>query len=686
MKHKLKDNGKYRPKQESNSQPAEAEKRMPVTNDDANKASNLNGGNSNGDKSIGNSNESNISSGDSMLSRSSTVSNGDLDGSLDANDRANCGSRSSKPTGERGRTVNRLRNDVNSCKVRDPKTDHPAGPVSPPNDSGLASSDSVNSSIVNRLLTNLNESFGETASEANLEIKSLESKLDEQLNGPNQSDRSDQTKANKVRQNRIKQSDQSQNETSAANGLSGCSGKLGQQPNESNGSVESGRSVGPNRPIRSGEHRSNEKHQINEQTSSRPSESEGRQPQEAKSNGEPASESNEESELNRIKFSIVELHKFCLNIINELQLTHSDLSELKRSLVQKDFFSLLLGNHLLNGAPASANPAGKPFALENFIDAFTGQLLDALMSNLLRPEDGRETGEEDGRREAANSDGEPVYGKPAKDYRDFLSNKENFPNGAIQTTNLSASSSAGSSPSYTAAVKRTLNLPLNRSIGSIASAVSSPDRPAPPARDPLSNRPSSHPPSNSSTGSANLPAIYSSIRSSIRSSIDSAIKSSVDSALNSPTSSSASSSPGDSPTDSSACTLTPGQTNDGDKIYLTRTQFDTLLHKNAVLERRLRISLKALQSLNNELKEAFQNYDYLEISFQCMQNKFKSILNIKKDEYELMKEKINYLTTKLIQVEKAYRQSLERLSELDALQTTAGGVAELSTPIAQATV
>lgn len=104
---------------------------------------------------------------------------------------------------------------------------------------------------------------------------------------------------------------------------------------------------------------------------------------------------------------------------------------------------------------------------------------------------------------------------------------------------------------------------------------------------------------------------------------------------------------------------------ESEKIYLTRKQFDTLLNKNAVLEQRLRIALKALQSLNNELKEAFRNYDCLEIGFCAMQNKFKSILNIKRDEYELMKEKINYLTSKLIQAEKAYRESMEKLAKLD---------------------
>lgn len=222
------------------------------------------------------------------------------------------------------------------------------------------------------------------------------------------------------------------------------------------------------------------------------------------------SKDSKDSELDRIKSSIVELHKFCLNIINELQVTHTDLSELKgilglselkRNLIQKDILGLLLGNQLLNGS--------------NNFQVDTPDLL--LKQNEMK--------------------------------------SRNRIDSCAKTETTSRDQSADGQP-------------LN-------------------------------------------------------------------------------------------------QTDDeSDRIYLTRKQFDILLNKNEQLEQRLRVSLRTLQNLNNELKESYQNYDHLEIAFLCIQNRFRSILKIKKDEFDLLEKKINYLTAKLVHVEKAYRSSLSKLAEL----------------------
>lgn len=289
-------------------------------------------------------------------------------------------------------------------------------------------------------------------------------------------------------------------------------------------------------------------------------------------------EQDEKNELNLIKYSISELHKFCLNIINELQLTHSDLNELKRNLVQKDCLSLLLGNHLLNETNQ------KPVNLDHLVDTFTGQLFDTLILN--------------------------------------FNNKNN-------TSNNEANAFATDSPNSSS--NSSLNPIIDQSI----------------APDTSLNQPTSVHSTSIKTNQLNqlnqLNSILNRNQLSDFQSLNSHATKKSNAQANDQTKNG----------DFSFANNSIKELDESDRVYLSKQQFESLLSKNKQLGNRLIVSLKTIQRLNDELKESFENYDHLEIGFLYMKNKFRSILKIKKDEYDLMQEKINYLTSRLVEKERA---------------------------------
>lgn len=86
----------------------------------------------------------------------------------------------------------------------------------------------------------------------------------------------------------------------------------------------------------------------------------------------------------------------------------------------------------------------------------------------------------------------------------------------------------------------------------------------------------------------------------------------------------------------------------------------SLLTENERLERRLCFLVKSLQQLSSELRESHQNYDSLELAFNWCRNEMKSLLKMRNDECELMRERVNYLTSKLITVDRAYRATARK--------------------------
>lgn len=93
----------------------------------------------------------------------------------------------------------------------------------------------------------------------------------------------------------------------------------------------------------------------------------------------------------------------------------------------------------------------------------------------------------------------------------------------------------------------------------------------------------------------------------------------------------------------------------------------SLLSENERLERRLCILLKSLQQLSSELRESHANFDSLEIAFNWMRNEMKSLLKMRSDECELMRERVNYLTSKLLTVDRAYRASARKFGQAESI-------------------
>lgn len=87
--------------------------------------------------------------------------------------------------------------------------------------------------------------------------------------------------------------------------------------------------------------------------------------------------------------------------------------------------------------------------------------------------------------------------------------------------------------------------------------------------------------------------------------------------------------------------------------------------ENERIQKRLYCVLRSLQQLSAELRESHANYDHLEMAFNWMRNEMKSLLKMRNDECELMRERVNYLTSKLLTVDRAYRTAITKLAKFE---------------------
>lgn len=90
-----------------------------------------------------------------------------------------------------------------------------------------------------------------------------------------------------------------------------------------------------------------------------------------------------------------------------------------------------------------------------------------------------------------------------------------------------------------------------------------------------------------------------------------------------------------------------------------------LICENERLQKKLCCVLRSLQQLSAELRESHANYDHLEIAFNWMRSEMKSLLKMRSDECDLMRERVNYLTSKLLTVDRAYRTAAGKLAKLE---------------------
>jgi hypothetical protein len=90
-----------------------------------------------------------------------------------------------------------------------------------------------------------------------------------------------------------------------------------------------------------------------------------------------------------------------------------------------------------------------------------------------------------------------------------------------------------------------------------------------------------------------------------------------------------------------------------------------LISENERMQKKLACVLRSLQQLSAELRESHANYDHLEMAFNWMRSEMKSLLKMRSDECDLMRERVNYLTSKLLTVDRAYRAAAGKLAKFE---------------------
>ena len=107
-----------------------------------------------------------------------------------------------------------------------------------------------------------------------------------------------------------------------------------------------------------------------------------------------------------------------------------------------------------------------------------------------------------------------------------------------------------------------------------------------------------------------------------------------------------------------------------DKQKITNTyNNETNLQNNIQLNQiKQNKDLETIRKLNSELKEAQSNYDFLEIAYERLSKRVVEMERVRESDINLMKDRINDLTNKLITSERLLRLAKQKISKFESKQ------------------